>query len=267
MAKRRLTAKQFQVLQWIADGHPDGIFPEYSGRVSARSLAGYGLVTIQGRGATWQASLTESGQKRLEAGPDYDPANPTVKSTRGVSYLLRPAPSISPEPSQPQISELDYWILGVRNETGQILVDTPHNHKELEALTRQIVKSPVRPRGHTIKFESVPWVQRKSPVGRWIRYFPDEVDEKPVPVPETVGRYHPIAKEFRDSKTTVSPEHAIRAARIIHAIIKEAEARGYRVEAGEPLNISIGPDQTRLTMREMPLNGGTKRPFRLEHGS
>ena len=58
-----LNAAQVQVLAWIRDGCPDGVYPDgYSHRLSARALASRGLVKISGHGDLWRAELTDKGR-------------------------------------------------------------------------------------------------------------------------------------------------------------------------------------------------------------
>lgn len=67
-----LNAAQIAVLGWIKDGCPDGVYPDdsYSNRVSARALQSRGLIHISGRGARWQATLTERGKAWPAATPE-----------------------------------------------------------------------------------------------------------------------------------------------------------------------------------------------------
>lgn len=67
-----LNEVQIAVLGWIKDGCPDGVYPDdsYSHRVSARALQSRGLILISGRGARWQATLTERGRAWPAATPE-----------------------------------------------------------------------------------------------------------------------------------------------------------------------------------------------------
>lgn len=66
----RVNPRQVEVLQWIADGRPEGKWPpgDYSHILSASALANRGLVSTKGRGPRWTASITEEGRHYLEHG-------------------------------------------------------------------------------------------------------------------------------------------------------------------------------------------------------
>lgn len=74
-----LTAKQYEVLRWIGDGCPSGVFDDYSHRISARALSNRGLVAITGHGKRWSASLTSEGSHYLKYGR-YPVPDAAVKS-------------------------------------------------------------------------------------------------------------------------------------------------------------------------------------------
>ncbi len=67
---RRVNDRQLEVLQWIADGCPDGKWPEndFSYKTSAWALKARGLVTIKGHARTWTAAVTEAGTHYIEHG-------------------------------------------------------------------------------------------------------------------------------------------------------------------------------------------------------
>ena len=74
-----------------------------------------------------------------------------------------------------------------------------------------------------------------------VRHFEDLVEERPVPVPERVARYHPAVKAYLDDRDRlmVSREHVARAGRILQAIADEAPRRG--VEVVSPQSSGLPP--------------------------
>ncbi len=70
MDRRRVNDRQLEVLQWIADGCPDGKWPEndFSYKTSASALKARGLVTIKGHARTWSAAVTEAGTHYIAHG-------------------------------------------------------------------------------------------------------------------------------------------------------------------------------------------------------
>jgi len=84
-----LKPSQVAVLQWIADGCPDGVMQGHSYKTTAVALQDRRLVTISRKGGTWRATLTQGGGYYLQHGA-Y-PANP-----RGASVTTRPQPGGRP---------------------------------------------------------------------------------------------------------------------------------------------------------------------------
>jgi len=76
-----------------------------------------------------------------------------------------------------------------------------------------------------MSFKSSSWKRADRLVGR--------AELAPVPAPEKVGRYHIIARQFRDlaQHHEVSRTLLPRATRIVHAIAVEAERRGWSARA------------------------------------
>jgi excisionase family DNA binding protein len=59
-----LNSKQQEVLTWIVEGCPAGVYPDdtFSHRVTARALKNRGLIELSGHGASWRATATERGR-------------------------------------------------------------------------------------------------------------------------------------------------------------------------------------------------------------
>lgn len=64
-----LNQKQQEVLAWIVEGCPPGVYPddEYSHRIIARALKNRALVELSGHGKSWRAVPTERGRRWPEA--------------------------------------------------------------------------------------------------------------------------------------------------------------------------------------------------------
>jgi hypothetical protein len=69
-----------------------------------------------------------------------------------------------------------------------------------------------------------------------------EVELRPVPVPQRVTRLHPVAQRFRGDTTRhlVSRAQLPRCVRIVHALVTEAERRGFAVT-----NVGVSTRNTR----------------------
>lgn len=248
-----LSVLQFKVLRWINDGCPGDVFEGYSHRVSARALADDRYITITGKGPSWTAKITQRGVELLEGIDDSDTNNHTHES------------------------EADKFIKKLIAAGGVLAVEGGYSHRAAnDALIRDVMKSALRPKGHKLEITSVGTWQSPKYEARWARHFPDDVDERLVPIPDTVGKYHPVAKVFRDGTKGVSKEHVARAAKLLHALATESTARGYEVTLPSShkrtnsrgtttldgdIAITIGATTVPLEMRELPPNGGSARPY------
>lgn len=254
-----LSVIQCKVLKWVNDGCPGGIFEGYSHRIAARALADDRYISITGKGPTWTATITQLGVELLKSSSDSDANNHTHQS------------------------EADLFIQNLTVAGGVLEVDGGYQHAAVnDALIREVMKSALRPNGYKLEITSVGSWQRPKYEARWARHFPDDVDERPVPVPDTVGKYHPVAKVFRDSTKGVSKEHVARAAKLLHALATESTARGYEVALPSShrrtdsrgttsldgdIAITIGTTTVPLEMRELPPNGGSARPYMPKYNS
>lgn len=72
-----LSVLQSEVLKWINDGCPGGVFEGYSHRIAARALADDRYITITGKGPTWTAKITQLGVELLKGIDDSDSNNHT----------------------------------------------------------------------------------------------------------------------------------------------------------------------------------------------
>jgi hypothetical protein len=248
-----LSVLQAKVLKWVNDGCPGGIFEGYSHRISARALADDRYITITVKGPTWTAKITQLGVELLEGIDDSDSNNHTPES------------------------EADKFIQNLTAADGVLEVEGGYSHHAANhVLTRDVMKSALRPKGYKLEITSVGSWQSPKYEARWARHFPDDVDGRPVPIPDSVSKYHPVAKAFRDGTRGVSKEHVARAAKLVHALATECTARGYevtlpsshkRTDTRRPttldgdIAITIGTTTVPLEMRELPPNGGSARPY------
>ncbi|MCZ4500957.1 MAG: hypothetical protein JWQ74_3512 [Marmoricola sp.] len=83
-----LTVRQVEVLQWIGDGCPDGVWRDFTYKTTAYALASRGLVTVDRRRKQWSAALTDVGRFYLAHGhhpSDQDPSGNTHGSSESES--------------------------------------------------------------------------------------------------------------------------------------------------------------------------------------
>jgi hypothetical protein len=70
----RLSHRQLEVLQWVADGRPEGVWTDCTYKTVAYGLAGRHLVVVQRRRNSWHATITAQGTYYLQHG-SYPPAD------------------------------------------------------------------------------------------------------------------------------------------------------------------------------------------------
>ncbi len=209
MAQRKtLMQAQLDLLQWIEDGCPDGVYADKHHRISAAALKGRGLVEISGRRDSWEARLTPDGREYLKK-------------------LKEPG---APPPRQPNVSVTEELIRQVEEAGGVLKVERERGSDGVDysARVRAAIehgKVPAR------KKFSCRWAQGVTEI-RLDDLAPGfDPDPIPVPVPEKVSRYHPVVKQFRAAKDRheVSRAQMSRVLRILQGLVVAAEAQGWTV--------------------------------------
>lgn len=253
---QQLNQKQVDVLGWIRDGCPDGVYTEgWEHRIVARALERRGLVSVGGRGPTWVASITTAGRARLDSPPTE------------VEVV-------------PEDSEADRLIADVIEAGGTLNVNAADaDARPWDKLVRLSLKSTKRPHGKKLTITRIGgWYSKEQRIS-FTERFEDYVTTTPVAVPERVGKYHPIVRQYLADKQWqyVSKEHLPRAGRILQAVAAEAERRGMRViepskakkNQGQPqykrvtghLWLKTAQGEYSIEIREIPGKGGAKRGY------
>ena len=256
---KTLNAKQIQVLEWIRNGCPDGVYSGgYEHRISARVLERRGLVKIRGRGDTWVAELTEEGREWKDEAKEPNRSLSEVECQAG-SADPSSALAVGGESGQggelpAEESDEDQLMRRVMNEGSVLLPEDPEVVKRYERIVRSSLHSALRPKGKCLEMHHTGrWGQGPQQVD-FVEYFDDRVELKPVPVPDQVKKYHQSIKALLSNKewSYVSDEHLPRAARILQAIADEAERRGMKVISAEEA-LKNAPQHLRRKLRSVPL--------------
>jgi hypothetical protein len=240
-----ISARQLAVLQWIADGCPDGVMNGHGYKTTAKSLQGRRLVEAGVRTGTWRAEVTDAGRHYLDHG-DYPPGMWANQSGQRVSKVARaqpalravsipPLPAANADPPQTpsprySVEELaEDLVVRVMTAGGPIPAGENLAGDAGEQLTAASRHAPSLPFGKRLRLRSENWP------GHVRELFLDEdfavrVAEQPVPVPQRVTRLHPAAVAYREDadRQEVSKDSLSRAIRIIHALATEAERRGHQ---------------------------------------
>lgn len=244
-----LNNAQIKVLEWIKAGCPDGVYPtdNYAHRVSARALHSRGLAHVSGHGKKWKAEITERGrawptatQQELTERRDKERA----ASARETQVGAKAAPAKT-KPRRPtgkpsaaavaardvaEAEELIRKVLAAKDQS--IPVDELDlGPRKLPRILAASLRASNRPFGRKLTTHRLGNYWNGEEVVSFGFHFRDFVAERPVPVPERVGKYHPAVKEFIADKDWqyVTKEHVSRAARILQAVATEARRRGFAV--------------------------------------
>lgn len=63
---RELNERQQQVLQWVGQGCPDGVWEGTAHKLSCQALHSRGLVKVSRSQGRWSVALTKAGQQYLD---------------------------------------------------------------------------------------------------------------------------------------------------------------------------------------------------------
>jgi hypothetical protein len=214
MAQRRtLTEAQVDLLRWVAQGCPPGVYEDQFHRISAAALRRRGLIRTAGRGSHWRAHITDSGAEYLAQAEGPDPPAPRQANTSVTQQLVEEVIDAGgslrvPMPRWGDPAAIDY-------ERRARLAEV---HDKVPAGKRLAV-SVVSAEELEIELVDAP--------GHLPRDTPEQIE-----VPRKVGRYHPAARAFKEAseRHEVSRGQVSRATRIVHVIAREGERRGWSVE-------------------------------------
>lgn len=258
MARRYapLSDRQVKVLAWVADGCPDGVWPDFTHKRTTYALADRGLVTVARRRHAWSAALTEQGRHYLDHGvywPDSDePAR---------------AQQLAESSGGGRAGTSDVTVLGSSDPAGRFLASPADLVTELQAGDGVLtVPNPVpvvraayrRAISIAITDGLVPdgYVLRHK--GRdhgdlVIRLLPrDEAaparEQLPsIQMPKSLDALHDAVRQLRDhcpELLDVDESSRERAFLILQAIAEECDRRGYRfglgTEGQSTFQVSIG---------------------------
>ena len=250
-----LSQRQVEVLRWVADGCPDGIWQDFRYKQTACALADRGLVTVSRRRHSWQAAITIGGRFYLEQGA-YQPAKaPGSRPTR--SRPPQPAAAaLSPARTPPVTAES--MLAELQSADGVLTVPDPPG--TVRAAYRRAINNAITggfvPGGFGLRHTGR---NRGDLVVRLARLGKEPAWPEPLPailVPATLQGCHEAVAALRDTPglLDVSSEVRHRALLIVQAIADECARRGYGFGLrgdGEPtFQIAVGEDCFCFTLSE-----------------
>lgn len=232
MAERTVNSRQLEVLKWIVDGCPDGGMNDRTYKTSAVSLQGRRLVTISRRRGIWKAEPTAAGRFLVENG-----RYPSGHWDTGREPAPFPLASTAPRPSP----VIERKVTGLR-PADQMIADLVQADGVLTVATGQggywegLAASATRynkvPTGKVLKIQrGETWsetVIRLVDAPAWMT-----TELAPITVSDQLRSPHAVIKNLRDNRDRLrlKRDTRARALRILDAIAKSAESRGYQVSA------------------------------------
>lgn len=103
MTRRQLNPRQLEVLQWVADGCPDRVWPDFTYKHTAVALQGRRLAKVSKRGG-WRAEITDDGRFYLAHG-EYPGEPKPVKRTAPTRRISTPTQARSRDTPMPASAE------------------------------------------------------------------------------------------------------------------------------------------------------------------
>lgn len=235
-----LNDRQIEVLRWIGDGCPDGRWADFTFKTTANALASRRLVTVSKRGGVWSAAILPAGSHYL-ANSQYPaghwdkrrldrviPVRPAVVAQRPVVSLPDGAISARPKKSPPDgLTPTRKLVKDIVDAGGILEIDTTDDKTSYRSLVGIINRRGMAPEGQEVvliepRYDRV--ILRLSSVSDWKTGPAGDVIAA-----ERIGRWHPAVATLRNDKRldSIQKELRERAFRLLHALAREAEARGY----------------------------------------
>lgn len=233
MAERTVHARQLEVLRWIAEGCPDDVMTGDTHKVTARALESRGLVRVSGSGASWNARTTDAGRHFVERG-EYPAGHWSRGRAKKSKLATGSSPDVVSSPGPGRVTALrpvDQMIADVIAGGGTLTVPSPRDGywEGLAASAAQFHKVPP---GKFLKVgrgqDSTERLLRLEDQSAWMS---DELGA--VRVADELRQPHPVVRALRDDRQRLrmKGETRTRALRILDAIAKACQARGYAISA------------------------------------
>jgi hypothetical protein len=247
-----LNERQVEVLRWINDDCPEGRWTDFSFKTTAVALASRRLVVVsKGRGI-WSAAILPAGEHYLvessyPAGHwakrrrghrgDLDvPTRPHVVPERPVAQRAAAlvATCATKQPPLDALTPTRKLLQDIIDAGGILEVDTREEKTNCRSLVGIINRRRMAPDGQeVILLDSAKYhhlILRLSSVSDWKTEPPTKTAAD-----ERIGRWHQAVAALRAEKRLDSIDKVLRnrGVRLLHALAREAETRGYIVRLSE----------------------------------
>ena len=214
-----LTARQVEVLRWLGDGCPNGVWRDFTYKTTIYALAARELATVDRRRNSWSASLTDAGRFYLAHG--RYPAEET------------PIRADPPGNVAPGIDGLAAEILSkLTSGAGPVIVESPSDRERARyrRAIHRIIAERLTPDGYLLRHTG------RDRGDLTISLVPegDARQSPPHPEVEVPAANVPLSQEVRDlaagRRLAVTDNSMERALRILQAIHSQCTARGWSLQ-------------------------------------
>lgn len=260
-----LNTRQLEVLRWISDGCPDGRWTDFTFKTTANALASRRLATVSKRRGSWSAAILSAGEFYLANGTyppghfakrrrsplvDLDrPGKPLAVAKQPVMPLAVDAAAVRPKKQMPPdgLTPTRKLIKDIVDAGGLLEIDTTDDKTSYSSLVGIINRRGMAPDGQEVimvrgkSYHHV--IFRLSSVSDWQTEPPTQVVAA-----ERIGRWHPAVASLRSDNRldSIGKELRGRAFRLLHALAREADARGYPVRVSRQNYRGYGHENTKL---------------------
>lgn len=228
MVERTLNVRQVEVLNWIAAECPEGVMEGHSHKTTAEALKSRRLVEIAKARGSWSAILTDAGAYFLEHGAYPDGHWPTYGRTHTFRAVMPPKTKHERVTALRPVEQLIADVIAAGGEL-KISGDEAARYKSLVSSATRFGKVP---EGKLLKVESgLSWREqfvRLTDKPEWMTAV-----LAPIPVAEILRKPHPAIQDLKESGFTPRAATRSRTYRILDALAKEAEKRGYSVRMSD----------------------------------
>lgn len=241
--KDPLHQRQVELLQWVADGCPDGKWEGHSYKTTANALVGRRLLAVSKKGGGWSAAILPAGTYYLSHGeypPDHWKVRKNAKRSQGHAPTS-PPPVVStpqrrpsrqvPTPTKPKPTRrlIDDVLAAGGRLVREMTADSP-SYAHLVGIINgrnlipddKLLLTELADKRVEIRLVSV---------SDWTTQKPREIADL-----SSRRRLHPAVRELRAQKefSDIAPaELRARAVRLLNALALEAKARSVEVTAVE----------------------------------
>jgi hypothetical protein len=250
----RLSQRQLEVLQWVANGSPDGVWTDFTYKTVAYGLARRHLVVVERRPSSWRATITAQGTYYLQHG-SYPLADTADQRTPLGQDTAKPAPART----GPPVSISPQSLIDDLQADGTITLTDPTAPTRAayrRAISRAITEGLV-PDGYALRHSGRDWGDL---VIRLVLASELPVPAEKLPeivVPENLNGCHEAVRMLGDTDGLllhVCQDARPRALRIAQAIADECERRGFdfglRDDGRPSFRITIGEDRFDFVLSE-----------------